>query len=64
MQDKPEVTHKLLELQETEYKNTLALLAIIELLVEKNIISAQELSQKTSFINDYAMQSAESAGNA
>jgi hypothetical protein len=61
MQDRTEFTHKLLELQETEYKNTLALLAVIELLVEKNIISAQELSQKTGMINDYAMQDADKA---
>lgn len=55
MQDKTEIMQKFIELQETDYKNTLALLGIIELLIEKNIISAAELSSKTSCIHELAI---------
>lgn len=54
MQDQSEIIQKLIELQETDYKNTLALLGVIELLIEKNIITPAELAQKTSSIHEMA----------
>lgn len=54
MQDKTDIIQKFIEMQETDYKNTLALLGIIELLIEKNIITVAELSKKTSCIHELA----------
>lgn len=39
------------DLKEIEYKNTLAIVSIIELLVEKNIISRTDISKKAQFLD-------------
>jgi hypothetical protein len=44
--DEVNLIGKLAELKEDHYKNTLALTAIIELLVEKGILTTQEIQQK------------------
>jgi hypothetical protein len=44
--DEVNLIGKLAELKEDHYKNTLALTAIIELLVEKGILTPQEIQQK------------------
>jgi hypothetical protein len=54
MHDNTEYLKMLLSLQETGYKNTLALIGLIELLLEKKIITQNELSDKTAIIHEYA----------
>ena len=54
MQDLHEYLPLLIGVQEAGYKNTLALLGLIELLVEKNIISPDELARKTAVLNGRA----------
>jgi len=54
MQDYTEYLKMLLSLQETGYKNTLAIIGLIELLLEKKIITRTELSDKTASIHEYA----------
>ncbi|HHW57531.1 MAG TPA: hypothetical protein GXX15_07710 [Clostridia bacterium] len=41
----------LAEIKDTEYKNLLALLSLIDLLVEKGIITRHELAQKSKEIS-------------
>jgi len=46
---------KLSDLKDQHYRNTLLLSAIVELLVEKNLISTDELSLKIKQLNQLAM---------
>jgi len=62
MQDQTDIMQKLIELQETDYKNTLVLLGITELLIEKNIITSAELSKKTFSIHETAFISKHTEG--
>lgn len=56
MQDNTDYLKIILNIQETNYKNTLALIGIIELLTEKNIITRDELSHKTSLLHAFAFE--------
>ena len=53
-QDLNSLNSILLDMKETDYNNTLALTGLIELMLEKNIISMGELKDKTSALNAYA----------
>jgi hypothetical protein len=46
---------KLADLKDQHYRNTLLLSAIVELLVEKNLISTDELSDKIKQLDQLAM---------
>lgn len=39
------------ELKENDYKNSLAIVSIIELLIEKNILSRKEIAEKAKFLD-------------
>ncbi len=52
--NKLEIISQLGDIKEVEYKNTLAFTSIIELLLEKNIISKEDISRKTEELDQMA----------
>ncbi len=52
--NKLEIISQLGDIKEVEYKNTLALTSIIELLLEKNIISKEDISRKAEELDQRA----------
>jgi len=44
------------DIKEIEYRNTLAITSIIELLLEKNIISREDISKKAEELDKMAFQ--------
>jgi hypothetical protein len=46
MNDDIKIYSHIADLKETDYKNTLAIASIIEVLIEKGIISKEDLSKK------------------
>lgn len=39
------------DLKDTEYKNTLAIVSLIELLIEKKILTRKDISKKAQFLD-------------
>ena len=52
--NKLDIIAQLGDIKEVEYKNTLALTSIIELLLEKNIISKEDISRKAEELDQMA----------
>lgn len=46
-----DIIGEIADLKEIDYKNTLAIVSIIELLVEKKIISRNDISKKSQFLD-------------
>lgn len=53
--NKLEVIGQIADLKETDYKNTLAIACIIELLIEKGIISRSDISKKAYFLENLTL---------
>ena len=53
--NKLEVIGQIADLKETDYKNTLAIACIIELLIEKGIISRNDISKKAFFLENLTL---------
>jgi hypothetical protein len=53
--NKLEVIGQIADLKETDYKNTLAIACIIELLIEKGIISRNDISKKAYFLENLTL---------
>jgi hypothetical protein len=51
MLDPVKIYGHIADLKETDYKNTLAIASIIELLIEKGVISREDLSKKVKQLN-------------
>lgn len=49
--DKVNIIGEIADLKEIDYKNTLAIVSIIELLIEKNIISRNDIAKKAQFLD-------------
>lgn len=52
-----DILYQISQLKDTDYKNILAVTGIIELLIEKNIISKAELMRKIKSIDNQAESS-------
>lgn len=50
-----EMISQIADLKEIDYKNTLAITSIIELLIEKGILERQEIAMKAQFLEDQTM---------
>ncbi|HPT78095.1 MAG TPA: hypothetical protein PK830_03205 [Candidatus Atribacteria bacterium] len=59
--NKLEIISQLGDMKEVEYKNTLAITSIIELLVEKNIISREDIARKAAELDEQAYYEAVSS---
>ncbi len=51
-----DIIAQLSTLKDTDYRNTLAIATIIELLVEKKIITRQEFSRKSYFLDQLTLE--------
>jgi hypothetical protein len=49
--NKVDIIGEIADLKEIDYKNTLAIVSIIELLIEKKIISRTDIIKKASFLD-------------
>lgn len=53
--NKLDMISQIADLKEIDYKNTLAITSIIELLIEKGIIDSCEVAAKAQFLEDQTM---------
>jgi hypothetical protein len=53
--NKLDVISQIADLKEIDYKNTLALTSIIEILIEKGILNRNELAEKAQFLEDQTL---------
>lgn len=49
--NKVDIIGEIADLKEIDYKNTLAIVSIIELLIEKKIISRSDMTKKAAFLD-------------
>ncbi|HYE82451.1 MAG TPA: hypothetical protein VEG39_09835 [Clostridia bacterium] len=52
---KLDMISQIADLKEIDYKNTLAITSVIELLIEKGILEKQEVAIKAQFLEDQTM---------
>ena len=52
---KLDVIGQIADLKEIDYKNTLAITSLIELLIEKGILDKYEVSEKAQFLEDQTL---------
>ncbi|MDI6618484.1 MAG: hypothetical protein QME45_07375 [Clostridiales bacterium] len=50
-----DIISELADLKEIDYKNTLAIVSIIELLIEKKIITRTDISKKSQFLDSLSV---------
>ncbi|HBM81669.1 MAG TPA: hypothetical protein DD426_12695 [Clostridiaceae bacterium] len=50
-----DIISELADLKEIDYKNTLAIVSIIELLIEKKIITRTDISKKSQFLDNLSV---------
>lgn len=62
--NKLEIISQLSDIKEVEYRNTLAITSIIELLVEKNLISKEDIAKKAAELDELAFSEAYSSNAA
>jgi hypothetical protein len=53
--NKLDMIGQIADLKEIDYKNTLAITSIIELLIEKGILNKHEVAEKAQFLEDQTM---------
>ncbi|HZK34290.1 MAG TPA: hypothetical protein VFD33_03135 [Bacillota bacterium] len=53
--NKLEIISQLGDIKEVEYRNTLAITSIIELLLERNIISKEDIAKKAEELDELAL---------
>lgn len=53
--NKLEIISQLGDIKEVEYRNTLAITSIIELLLERNIISKEDIAKKAKELDELAL---------
>lgn len=51
-----DIINEIADLKEVEYKNTLALVSVIELLIEKKIITRRDISKKADFLDNLTIE--------
>ncbi|MBM7614680.1 hypothetical protein [Alkaliphilus hydrothermalis] len=51
-----DIIAQLSKLKDTDYRNTLAIATIIELLIEKNIITRQEFARKSYYLDNLTLE--------
>lgn len=51
-----DIMTQLADLKEIDYKNTLAIVSIIELLIEKNIINRTDITKKAQFLDNLTVE--------
>ncbi len=56
--NKLDIISQLGDMKEIDYRNTLAITSIIELLVEKNIISREDIARKAAELDEQAYNEA------
>lgn len=54
-----DILYQISKLKETDYNNTLVLTSLIELLIEKKVITRIELATRSRRLNEYAVSSQE-----
>lgn len=54
--NKLDIISQLADLKEIDYKNTLAITSIIELLIEKGILDSSEVAEKARFLENQTMK--------
>jgi len=47
-----DILGQIADLKDIDYKNTLAIVSIIELLIEKNILSRDDIAKKAQFLDN------------
>jgi hypothetical protein len=50
--EKLDIIGEIADLKEIDYKNTLAIISVIELLIEKKIISKHDITKKAQFLDN------------
>lgn len=50
-----DILYQIANLKEIDYKNTLMLTSLLELLIDKNIITRKEILEKTKEMDDFAL---------
>jgi len=53
--NKLDMISQIADLKEIDYKNTLAITSIIELLIEKGVLDRHEVASKAQFLEDQTM---------
>lgn len=53
--NKLDIISQIADLKEIDYKNTLALTGIIELLIEKGVLERHELAEKVQYLEDQTL---------
>jgi hypothetical protein len=56
--NKIDIIGQIADLKETDYKNTLAIASIIELLIDKGIISRHDVAKKAHFLESLTLEQA------
>lgn len=51
-----DIIGEIADLKEIEYKNTLAIVSVIELLIEKKIITRRDISKKADFLDNLTVE--------
>ncbi|WP_026478073.1 hypothetical protein [Alkaliphilus transvaalensis] len=51
-----DIIAQLSNLKDTDYRNTLAIATMIELLIEKNIITRQEFARKSYYLDNLTLE--------
>lgn len=54
--NKIEIISQIGDLKEIDYRNTLAIATLIELLIDKGIITRQEFSRKSYFLDNLSLE--------
>lgn len=53
--NKLDIISQIADLKEIDYKNTLAITSLIELLIEKGVLDRYEIAEKAQFLEDQTM---------
>lgn len=56
MMNEVDIVGEIADLKEIDYKNTLAIVSIIELLIEKKILSRTDISKKAQFLDNLTVE--------
>ncbi|KAB3528948.1 hypothetical protein [Alkaliphilus serpentinus] len=54
--NKLDIVSQIADMKDNDYRNTLAIATLIELLIEKNIITRQEFSRKSFYLDNITLE--------
>lgn len=54
--NKLDIVAQIADMKDNDYRNTLAIATLIELLIEKNIITRQEFSRKSFYLDNITLE--------